>query len=103
MAARRYRPPREWLAPAEEWPAGRLIDDAPPYAVVTAAIVARYQEVVGDRSLRSVARQAGVDATSLGRMLAGETVPDVHTLAVLEDAVATDLWPTRRDRRRPSR
>ena len=103
MAARRYRPPREWLAPAEAWPAGRLIDDAPPYAVVTAAIVARYQEVVGDRSLRSVARQAGVDATSLGRMLAGETVPDVHTLAVLEDAVATDLWPTRRDRRRPSR
>ncbi len=102
MAARRYRPPREWMAPQADWPSGRLTDDAPPYAVVTAAIVSRYQEVVGDRSLRSVARQAGIDATSLGRMLAGETVPDVHTLAVLEDAVATDLWPPRRDRRQPS-
>jgi DNA-binding phage protein len=76
-----------------------LAADAPPYAVVTAAIVSRYRDVVGERSLRSVGREAGIDATSLGRMLAGETVPDVHTLAVLEDAVASDLWPARRDRR----
>jgi hypothetical protein len=26
-------------------------------------------------------------------MLAGETVPDVHTVAVLEDALGVPLWP----------
>ena len=26
-------------------------------------------------------------------MLSGETVPDVHTVAVLEDALGIPLWP----------
>ncbi|CAB4885346.1 MAG: hypothetical protein F2793_08855 [Actinobacteria bacterium] len=95
MAARRYTPPRDWVAPGNEWPNGPFTHDAPVYALVTAAIVARYRASVGDRSLRSVARAAGIDATSLGRTLAGETVPDVHTVAVLEMALDTDLWPAR--------
>ena len=94
MAARRYLPPREWVVPDGSWPAGPFQEGAPPYARVTAAIACRYQEVVGTRSLRSVARAAGIDPTSLGRTLAGETVPDVHTIAVLEDALETELWPS---------
>jgi hypothetical protein len=98
MAARRYVPPRDWVAPEGSWPTGPFIADTPPYAIVTAAIATDYHKIVGDRSLRSVARAAGIDPTSLGRTLAGETVPDVHTLAVLEDALETDLWPTREKR-----
>ena len=98
MAARKYAPPRTWVAPGGEWPSGPFVDGTPPYALVTAAVVRRYGEVVGRRSLRSVARAAGIDATSLGRTLAGETVPDVHTVAVLEDALAAELWPTWRER-----
>jgi len=94
MAARKYAPPRSWIVPGTEWPDGPLVDEAPPYAVVTAEVVRRYRSVIGSRSLRSVARDAGIDATSLGRTLAGETVPDVHTVAVLEDALGTALWPT---------
>lgn len=94
MAARKYAPPRTWVAEGGEWPTGPLVRDAPPYAVVTAAVVARYREAEGGRSLRLVARTAGIDATSLGRMLSGETVPDVHTVAVLEDALGVPLWPT---------
>ncbi len=83
------------MTPGGHWPAGPFTADAPVYALVAAAIASNYRDHVGDRSLRSVAREAGIDATSLGRTLAGETVPDVHTLAVLEDALAAELWPRR--------
>jgi DNA-binding phage protein len=98
MAARKYAPPRSWVLDAGEWPAGPFMADAPPYALVTAAVAARYRQAAGSRSLRSVARAAGIDPTSLGRMLSGETVPDVHTVAVLEDALGTALWPTWQER-----
>lgn len=93
MAARKYAPPRTWVVEGGEWPVGPFAEDAPPYALITAGVVAHYQDEVGTRSLRSVARAAGIDATSLGRMLSGETVPDVHTVAVLEDALGIPLWP----------
>jgi DNA-binding phage protein len=93
MAARKYAPPNTWVITGGEWPDSPLVDDAPPYAVVTAEVVRAYRRAVGARSLRSVAAAAGIDATSLGRTLAGETVPDVHTVAVLEDALGTALWP----------
>jgi DNA-binding phage protein len=94
MAARKYAPPRTWVIDGGQWPDDPLVDDAPPYATVTAEVVRRYRAAVGSRSLRSVASAAGIDATSLGRTLAGETVPDVHTVAVLEDALGVALWPT---------
>ena len=84
-----------------DWPSGPFSNDAPPYALVTAAVVANYREHVGSRSLRSVARAAGIDPTSLGRMLSGETVPDVHTVAVLETALDVDLWPVYTERNQP--
>lgn len=93
MAARKYAPPHTWVAEGGEWPDGPLRADAPPYAVVTAEVVRRYRAAAGARSLRSVASAAGIDPTSLGRTLAGETVPDVHTVAVLEDALGVPLWP----------
>ena len=103
MAARKYAPPRSWVGAGGEWPDGPFAADAPPYALVTAAVVARYRSLVGARSLRSVARDAGIDPTSLGRMLAGETVPDVHTVAVLEEALDAPLWPTWPERSREPR
>ena len=99
MAARKYAPPRSWVTAEGEWPIGPFADDAPLYVTVTAAVVARYQSAAGGRSLRSVARAAGIDATSLGRMLNGETVPDVHTVAVLEGALDAELWPRYPERR----
>ena len=98
MAARRYAPPRTWVATGGEWPDGPFAADAPPYALGhRGRRPARYR-AAGGRSLRSVAREAGIDATSLGRTLAGETVPDVHTVAVLEDALGAALWPRYPDR-----
>lgn len=93
MAARRYQPPRTWLADDGIWPDGPFRSDAPAYVAITAAVAAGYQHASAGRSLRSVASAAGIDPTSLGRTLAGETVPDVHTVAVLEDALQCALWP----------
>jgi hypothetical protein len=102
MAARKYAPPRTWIIADGSWPDGPLAAEAPPYAVVTAAIVRRYRAAAGSRSLRSVAAAAGIDPTSLSRTLSGETVPDVHTLAVLEDALGVPLWPEWQDRQQPA-
>lgn len=93
MAARKYAPPRTWVVDRGEWPDGPLRPDAPPYAVVTREVVRRYRAAAGSRSLRSVAGAAGIDPTSLSRTLGGETVPDVHTVAVLEDVLGVPLWP----------
>ncbi|PHX61075.1 MAG: hypothetical protein CK552_02550 [Actinobacteria bacterium] len=56
MAARSYRPPREWLLAQGKWPTGPFTAGAPQYVMVTAAIVANYLAAAGTRSLRSVAR-----------------------------------------------
>ena len=40
----------------------------------------------------------GKDHDVVTLTLAGETVPDVHTLAVLESALDTELWPRWPDR-----
>jgi len=56
MAARKYAPPRTWVRPDGQWPEGPFAADAPPYAVVTAAVVVAYRAAAGSRSLRSVAR-----------------------------------------------
>lgn len=94
MAARKYAPPGSWVVPGTDWPQGPLRADAPAYAQVTRAVVLAYRDAAGGRSLRSIAGGAGIDPTSLGRMLNGETVPDVHTVAVLEDELGVPLWPT---------
>ena len=64
MAARKYAPPRTWVVEGGEWPVGPFAEDAPPYALITAGVVAQYQAEVGTRSLRSVARAAGIDASA---------------------------------------
>lgn len=49
----------------------------------------------GGLSLRALAGPAGIDATSLSRLLKGSVVPDVATVANLERALDADLWPGR--------
>lgn len=38
MAARSYRPPREWLVADGKWPTGPFTPGAPPYVMVTAGV-----------------------------------------------------------------
>lgn len=88
--------PNTW-ATGDPWHAHPLNGDAPAYALVSHHIAATLDTTItasGD-SLRTVATTAGVDHGTLSRVLAGHTVPDVATLAALEDALDINLWPTR--------
>ncbi len=64
---------------------------------VTAGLVQRLQTVMRERglSLRAVAVPAGIDPTSLSRLITGKVVPDLATIANLEQALEVDLWPGR--------
>lgn len=97
MASRSYRPPASFLTENGHWPLGPFRDDAVAYVTVTARLVQRLQSVIEERrlSLRAVAVPAGIDPTSLSRLITGKVVPDLATIANLEQALDVDLWPGR--------
>lgn len=98
VPARSYREPVEFTARGGRWPAGPWRSETPAYARVTAALVSRLQDELGARSIRDLARDAGVGHATLSRLLAGKVVPDLATIAALEDALRADLWPSRATR-----
>lgn len=97
MASRSYRPPAEFVTADGSWPQGPIDPQAPAYARVCAALVSRLQEhmTAHGLSLRAVANPAGIDPTSLSRLVTGKVVPDLATIAHLEEALGIDLWPGR--------
>lgn len=86
------RPPRP--APnagdPEGWPT-RKRDD--PIQETARRLVLNIQEQIGDSSIRSVAAGAGLDHNVLRLVLAGESWPDLITIAKLERWFGKDLWP----------
>ena len=97
MASRSYQPPASFVVEGGTWPGGPFADSAPAYAKVTGALVARLASLMEERglTLRAVASPAGIDPTSLSRLLTGKVVPDLGTIANLELALESDLWPGR--------
>lgn len=73
-----------------EWPDGSF--DAYD-AEVAAGFVRNLQVAIGSRSLREVARQAGIHHTTVMRILAGDVWPDLSSIARLELALGCPLWP----------
>ena len=87
MANRRRESPAELT---ESWP------DAPssdPAGEVARRFVVNLRSAMGGRSVRAVARDAGLDEGTLRRVLAGAAWPDLHTIALLEEAIGTRLYP----------
>jgi hypothetical protein len=74
------------------WP-GNVDTYADGPAAVAGSLVRRLKEAIGDRSVRSVASEAGIAHTTLTRLLAGQTWPDLVTIVQLEKALDTALWP----------
>lgn len=86
------RPPRP--APnagdVDGWPSKRRPD---PIHETARRFVLNVIEQIGEASIRSVARQAGLDHNVLRLVLAGESWPDLVTIAKLERWCGEDLWP----------
>jgi lambda repressor-like predicted transcriptional regulator len=79
------------------WPNARL---GGPYYVRYAQVFARRLILaVGERSLRGVAREAGLSHSTLLAVVHGDRWPDMVTIAKLEETLDADLWPGQELRR----
>lgn len=76
------------LAPSP-WPDARSDD---PYAEIARQFVLRLRQAMGDRSVRSVAAQAGIHNVTLLNLLGGKSWPDLATIARLEVALNAELY-----------
>jgi len=81
--------PKDLAGPT--WPNARLEKDSPVrYAQ---EITKRLEAAIGNRSLREVGRDAGLDHTTISALLSGDRWADFVTLAKLEAALDALLWP----------
>jgi transcriptional regulator with XRE-family HTH domain len=81
--------PRELV---DSWPDMPALD---PTAEVARQLAENLRLAIGDRSVRSVARAADVDHSTIAAILNGRTWPDLYTIAKLERGLGMDLWPGR--------
>ena len=66
---------------------------ADPVAEVMRQVAANLRAEIGDRSLRSVARQTGVPHAVISIILSGSAWVEAATVARLEVSMVTALWP----------
>ena len=72
------------------------LPDAPssdPAGETARQFVLNLRSALGERSVRAVAEQAGLDEATVRRVLSGAAWPDLRTVARLEDALGVRLYP----------
>lgn len=77
-------------ARATDWPSQPSND---PEVEVVRLLAQNLRAAIGKRSHRDASKDTGVDHTTIGDILRGETWPDAQTIARLEAGLARDLWP----------
>lgn len=87
MANRRRETPAELT---ESWPDAPSRDAAGETA---RQLAINLREAIGERSVRSVASDAGIDEGTIRNVLRGAAWPDIHSVARLEESLAVRLYP----------
>lgn len=90
--SQQYAIPREWVE-AGQWPDGPLAPDAPEVVQYAIHISQQLRAAIAGKSKVDVARRAGIERTTLYDILDGRTWADTVSLARLEMALQTRLWP----------
>lgn len=72
------------------WPSEACTD---PIAEVLRQIAVNLRRAIGGQSVRSAAETARVDHSVVHDLLAGNSWPEVSTVARLEIGLNTSLWP----------
>ncbi len=88
------QPPATYVLDGQ-WPDARLREGA-PLSAHYAQRLARNLAAAIDRSglsVRALGLQAGISHSCISRMLHGRTLPDIGTLARIEAALDTRVWP----------
>lgn len=77
------------------WPAAVLARDAPVSAHYGQALAANLQQTMSTTrcTLRRLAQTSGVAHTTISRVLRGEVLPDMGTIARLEAALGVQVFP----------
>ncbi|TJZ99984.1 helix-turn-helix transcriptional regulator [Actinacidiphila oryziradicis] len=77
------------------WPYARLVEDAPVSAYYGQAFARKLAEAMAtsEIGLRTLGDKAGVSHATISRLLRGMVLPDIGTVARLEVALRTGLWP----------
>ncbi|MEU0407932.1 helix-turn-helix transcriptional regulator [Streptomyces griseorubiginosus] len=90
----RRLPPRAYSA-GGVWP--EAVMEEHHGARVAQALAARLQAAIEkkDWSVAELSRRSGVARFTIAKALAGESWPDLLTIANLEKALEVDLWPGR--------
>lgn len=78
---------------AGQWPDGTLAPVAPEVVQYAMHIIQQLRAAIAGRSKVDVARRAGIERTSFYDILDGRTWADTVSLARLEIALKTRLWP----------
>ncbi|MFI1518599.1 helix-turn-helix domain-containing protein [Kitasatospora cineracea] len=86
--------PKEYVS-SGIWPRAELRVDAPASAHYSQALARNLEAALhaSGHSLRTLADEAGLTHTTIGRVLRGEVLPDLGTLARLEVVFDIELWP----------
>ena len=89
--------PNCYLAQGGAWPDGRLIDGAPPEAVLAQHISAVFRDACKSRfpSISSAADKASLSEAAIENLLSGDVWPDFATIARVEGNLGIPLWAGR--------
>ncbi|MGN7222402.1 helix-turn-helix domain-containing protein [Curtobacterium flaccumfaciens] len=83
-------------APVDLSPAGwPHVQASDPFAEVDRLFVLRVRAAMGKETARSLAERAELSHGTVNNLLAGKAWPTLQTIARLERALASDLWPGR--------
>ncbi|GAA1230541.1 hypothetical protein GCM10009588_04140 [Microbacterium phyllosphaerae] len=74
---------------SSKWPDGPSAD---PAGEAARRFALRLREAIGERSVRSVARDAGLNEGTIRKILSGQSWADFHTIWTLESALGTELY-----------
>ena len=85
--------PSDWVAEGA-WPDGPLREGAPSVVAYAVAIAKALDQALEGQVRARVAEEAGIERSTLYDILAGNTWPDMVTLAKLEQCLNVTLWPT---------
>ena len=90
MAQERVRATPAMLS--SDWPEGASAD---PAGEAARRFALNLRVAVEGRSVRSVARSAGLDEGTIRKILLGESWPDLRTIWSLESALGVELYSRR--------
>ena len=91
--------PRDYLAEGGSWPDGPLVEDAPAEVLLAQGVSWRLRDAqkrsildAKERSIRSIAREAGISPQAVINIRDGASWGDLAIIARLEIVLDTNLW-----------